>query len=240
MFADEAAYYRDILQMDAALRRTYDDTLARLERCTSPGRLLDVGCGNGILLEVAVRRGWTAEGVELSSYAAGLARERTGLMVHEGTLDKLALEPLSYDAVTLTQVIEHLVDPLDLLRRAAALLRPGGLLLVATPNPECWLARAKGERFNYWLIPAHATLYAPRALRLVLARAGLPVRRMLTWSSHEPALDDRLEVLAALPLPRSLRRGRPAAVLAQPLGWVMDAAQRGTITEAIAARPIDG
>ncbi|MHB8571656.1 MAG: class I SAM-dependent methyltransferase [Candidatus Dormibacteria bacterium] len=233
-YTSEADYYRDIMAMEPALVGVYRETVARIERHVAPGRLLDVGCGSGILMQVAAERGWQAEGVETSGYAAGLARERTGLPVHEGELQRLGLEPGAQDAVVMTQVVEHLVDPLPLLAAASALLRPEGVLCLATPNPESWLASVQGERFNYWMAPVHVRLYPPRAIDRLLREAGLRSVETRTWSAAGRLLDDRLDVVNALPLPRRLRRGRPARALAALVGPIMDRLRRGTITETYA------
>jgi SAM-dependent methyltransferase len=98
-----------------------------------PGRLLDVGCATGDLLLAACERGWEAVGVEVSPYAAAVARRR-GLQVLVGTLASAPLPAASFDAVTLLDVVEHLEDPLAALRAIHRALRPGGLVVVETPN----------------------------------------------------------------------------------------------------------
>ncbi len=97
-----------------------------------PGRLLDVGCGNGELACAFARRGWAVAGVEPSASAVARARAG-GVEVHHGTLDDAPWHGPSFDAIVFNHSLEHLPDPLHSLRQAAALLREGGLLAVGVP-----------------------------------------------------------------------------------------------------------
>ena len=72
-----------------------------------PGRVLDVGCGRGFLLDAFRRRGWTVEGTEMSAASSAHAREVLGIPVHVGPLESLDLPAESFDAVTLWHVLEH-------------------------------------------------------------------------------------------------------------------------------------
>lgn len=108
-----------------------------VERFVAPGgSLLDVGCTTGFVLEEAERRGWEAHGVELNPFAAGEAEAR-GLRVRQGTLQEASFPEGSFDAITLFDVVEHVRDPVGLLREAHGLLRPSGIVVLYTPNWDC-------------------------------------------------------------------------------------------------------
>jgi 2-polyprenyl-3-methyl-5-hydroxy-6-metoxy-1,4-benzoquinol methylase len=110
------------------------DPARRSARGTRP-RLLDIGAGTGQLLELAGERGWEALALEPSEQACDYMRARLGpgcVVGHD--LADCSVGPGSFDAITMAHVIEHRPDPLEALRRAIALLAPGGRLLVATPN----------------------------------------------------------------------------------------------------------
>jgi len=109
--------------------------LARLRRHVASGRLLDVGTGQGDFGAVAARH-FTFEGTEISSEGARLARERHGLVVHEGDLLSLTLDADRYDAVTLWHVLEHVGNPGDVVSACRRLLRPDGVLAIAVPNAD--------------------------------------------------------------------------------------------------------
>ncbi|MFN2613731.1 MAG: class I SAM-dependent methyltransferase, partial [Actinomycetota bacterium] len=151
---DDGSGYEGAIGFRDAIIAQHDRTLSSLQRVVTPGRLLDVGSGPGLLLEAARARGWDAIGVDPSPWAAERARA-LGFAAYEGMLEDQPLEPSSFDAVALLQVVEHIPDPGSLFAACHRLLRPGGALLVATPNPDSWLARAKKERFNYWIPPMH-------------------------------------------------------------------------------------
>jgi len=110
----------------------YHKALEELARA-APGRaLLDVGCAAGTFLDIARKKGWNTRGVELSRWASQMAREERKLDVVTGTLEQAAFPDASFDVVTMWDVLEHVPDPVSLLREARRILRPGGVLYVNT------------------------------------------------------------------------------------------------------------
>jgi SAM-dependent methyltransferase len=100
--------------------------------------------------------------------------------VHVGSLESVPCEPGSLDFIHMRHVIEHVEDPVGLLRRAFELLRPGGWLYVETPNIESYPAATCG---TYWFgvdSPRHLWLFGPDTLRRCLAASGFELERM--WS----------------------------------------------------------
>lgn len=155
------------LAEEAGRRRTARRILDLIARHAPSGRLLDVGCGHGLLLDEARRRGYDAEGIEVSVSAVAHARGVLGLTIHDEPFADVALEPASYDAIVLADVLEHFDDPRAALRRCSGLLRPGGLLCVITPDPASRTARVAGAR--WWaLLPAHTFLIPRATLRELL------------------------------------------------------------------------
>lgn len=138
------------------------------------GRLLQVGCGYGLLLDEARRRGYDVEGVELSAEASRYARERLGLTVQEMAVEEMELKDKRYDALVLVDVIEHLEDPVAVLDRLLTVLEPDGALLIVTPDPASLTARVAGSRW-WCYIPAHCCLIPRTALRDLIAARGLEV-----------------------------------------------------------------
>jgi SAM-dependent methyltransferase len=137
----------------------------------SPGRLLDVGCATGVFLDFAKRRGWTVEGVEPGA-AAAYATQVLGLNVHQCDLRSAGLPSGSYDVITMWNVIEHLQDPLADLREARRLLKPDGLLVVATPNAASIDRRLFGSDWAFWELPRHNWIFDRHTLADAFARAG--------------------------------------------------------------------
>jgi SAM-dependent methyltransferase len=153
-------------------RRTARRLLRRLRRHVPGGRLLDVGCGHGLLLDEARRLGYDVEGVELSTTAARYARENLGLRVRHLALEDAELDTERYDAIVIVDVLEHVDDPVACLDRLRALLAPGGALLIATPDPSSLVARAAGGRWWCYL-PAHFCLIPRKTLLGLLRVRGL-------------------------------------------------------------------
>lgn len=144
------------------------------------GRLLDVGCLWGIFLTRAVAEGWEAEGFEPWSKAANYCREAEGLQVQSGTLEEVDYGLDKFDAITLFDVIEHLHNPFQQLSRLSTWLRPGGCLVVSTPNYLGLLPRLQGlarrltgRPWAHLTPPFHLYDFTPRTLATALRRAGL-------------------------------------------------------------------
>jgi SAM-dependent methyltransferase len=137
------------------------------------GRLLDVGCGHGLLLDEARRRGFDVVGLEISRSGARHAREALGLDVREVPLEEFGAWD-GFDVVVLADVLEHLDDPVAAVERCARLLRPGGALCVVTPDPSSLTARMAGRRW-WGFVPAHACLVPRATLRELLGESGLVV-----------------------------------------------------------------
>jgi SAM-dependent methyltransferase len=146
-----------------------------------PGRLLDFGCGGGSFLERMHRHGWEVTGLDVSATAVERVRVQLGLHALAGTLPHAQLEPASFDVVTMWHSLEHVHQPLMVLREAHRLLVPGGKLVVATPNIDSLPFRWFGQAWYGLDLPRHLTHFAPRTLRLMLQRAGFrtgPVRML--------------------------------------------------------------
>lgn len=150
------------------------------------GRLLDVGCGNGSFLDQMRQLGWDVTGVEPDGAAVTVAREKLGLQVFEGSLEEAGLPAGHYDAITMNHVIEHLPDPIVTLKECHRVLKPGGELVVATPNIKGMGSQFFGEHWRGLEVPRHLHLFCPQSLRMAAERAGLEVRALLTSARSAP------------------------------------------------------
>lgn len=149
-----------------------------IERRARPGRLLDVGCGRGLLPHLMARRGWDAHGLELSETAAAHAREVLGVPVFVGRIEETPWENGSFEAIVFWHVLEHLRDPRSALRRAFDLLVPGGLLVIAVPNFESLQARAGSRGWFHLDVPRHYHHFGLGVLRRLLDQEGFDVDRV--------------------------------------------------------------
>jgi 2-polyprenyl-3-methyl-5-hydroxy-6-metoxy-1,4-benzoquinol methylase len=150
-------------------RRTFGWRMDELERFVSGGRILDVGTASGFLLEVARERGFEPFGVELSEYAAGIAKGKFGEeRIWNGTLETAPFERGSFAAVTMCDLLEHVTDPVATLAAAGGFLRPGGVILVMTPNTGSISRRVMGRRWAHY--KAEHLFYINRGAMEHLAR----------------------------------------------------------------------
>jgi 2-polyprenyl-3-methyl-5-hydroxy-6-metoxy-1,4-benzoquinol methylase len=188
------------------------------------GRLLDVGCDTGALLVVAREEfGLRPLGIEMSTSAADVARTRNALEVVQGAAEEVALAPAACDYVTMLDVLEHVADPVLLLRRMAATLKPNGRLYLITPDHDALIfaigrllslgaARLARPLLERLYIPQHEFYFTRRTLTRVLALAGLRpdyhARREFPIDEFGHGLALKLGLWPVLALERLL--GRPS------------------------------
>lgn len=150
-------------------------------RRTRSGRLLDVGCGDGARLARWQAMGWEVEGQEVDAIAAERARTSRGLRVHLGSLQDVALPEASVDAITISHVIEHVHDPVALLKECRRILKHRGRLIAVTPNINSFGHQRFGSCWRELDPPRHLHLFSPMTLRQVADRAGF--RQGNVWTT---------------------------------------------------------
>jgi 2-polyprenyl-3-methyl-5-hydroxy-6-metoxy-1,4-benzoquinol methylase len=163
------------------------------ERHTLPvfgtGRLLDFGCGNGIFLQRMAAQGWDVLGLDTSADVVARVQTDFGLPALVGTLPHPHLTPGSFSVITLWHALEHVHQPLAVLRAAYRLLAPGGRLIVATPNVASWPFQLFGQHWFALDLPRHLTHFAPATLRAMLTQASFSIAsfrqlRHSEWLRH--------------------------------------------------------
>jgi len=135
------------------------------------GRLLKVGCGSGTMLARMAGYGWDVTGLDFDERAVANARAK-GLEVHHGSLAQQRYSEHTFDAVVMSHVIEHVAEPEALLRECLRILKPGGKLVVVTPNVS---GRMHAKYRKNWLHldpPRHLFLFSPTALATLVDKAG--------------------------------------------------------------------
>jgi 2-polyprenyl-3-methyl-5-hydroxy-6-metoxy-1,4-benzoquinol methylase len=173
---------RELKRRFKVARRRLNAIRALLKQRPAATRVLDVGCSRGSFLAAGVKLGFNMEGVEPAADIAAAARAQD-LNVHTGLLENIGFAPASFDAVTLFEVIEHLKEPLALLRECHRVLKPRGVLALTTGNTASWTAVAMRERWDYFHIAkdaGHISFFNPRSLALLADRSGFQVVRLVT------------------------------------------------------------
>jgi 2-polyprenyl-3-methyl-5-hydroxy-6-metoxy-1,4-benzoquinol methylase len=200
------------------LVQLYERWLDELEKHRSPGSLLDVGCGTGLFLSVARRRGWEPFGIDDSAEATKHARDHFGLDVWVGDFADFQAERREdrrFDVITGWDIIEHARKPLEVLEAMRACLGPEGVVALSTPNQRNILDviagalyRLSGGRATWALekfyIEQHFLYYTPDTLARSLELAGFEVAQMkreltdLRRLTLSPAMRGVLQSLFAL------------------------------------------
>jgi len=150
--------------------RRLDEVLLHTDGRT--GRLLDVGCATGVLLELARLRGWEVSGVDVSAYATGIARDYYRLDVVTGELAEAGYPAEQFDVVVMDDLVEHVADPTSLVREGHRLLKPGGLLTINTPNRAGLWHRLMGRRWFHYKQMEHTYFFAPHVMTRLLNQEG--------------------------------------------------------------------
>jgi len=146
-----------------------------LSRNLAPGaRVLDVGCGRGVLLGALADRGFEVYGVEISPEAARGADPRAEIRIAPKLAD-VGFEDSSFDEVIIWHVFEHMDDPRGTLEEVNRILEPGGYLAIAVPNFESAQARWTGAAWFHLDLPRHLYHFPVSALRKMLVQTGFDV-----------------------------------------------------------------
>ncbi len=195
--------YDEYLEVRDNWLRTFRHRLHRIGRYQPRGRLLDVGCGPGFLLDAAAALGYEAWGIDPSAYAVALASERHPDRVRVAVLETADFAPQSFDLVIAADAFEHVYAPLRVLAAAERLLRPDGVLAITTPDPTSLLARVSGRGWVSFKIPEHVYYWSPGTIRRALAptfsvreltsagqyaTAGFLLRRLLRLGPRPPSV----------------------------------------------------
>jgi SAM-dependent methyltransferase len=175
---------------DQLLRRSRGTLARRIDHLAPPGPVLDVGCGEGALLDALQARG----------------REALGLERHASRADVRSCEVASFDerqgewaAVVMWHSLEHLREPAAGLDRIARLLAPGGLLVIAVPNRDSWQARWFGERWLALDLPRHLIHLSSGALSGGVRARGLRIERISYWRGGQVVFGWLHGLVATLP-----------------------------------------
>jgi 2-polyprenyl-3-methyl-5-hydroxy-6-metoxy-1,4-benzoquinol methylase len=159
-------------------KRTAQLRLEQIEQFMGTGRLLEVGFGNGALLEAADHRGWNVVGLDLDQSCVDRMTD-LGIAAHNASLLDYGGEAESFDVVGMYSVIEHTLDPVAHLEKAFSLLKPGGILVLRLPDTQ-----AEGPPAS---LIAHVYHFDAHTIMVLLRRCGFEVLQIGNFRLWKPS-----------------------------------------------------
>lgn len=171
--------HKKVVWYDARIK-LFEKNLNRIEKYSSKGKLLDVGCGYGTFLKMAEDSGWQIQGVEISNSAYKYAKERLGLNVLKSTLKEARYPDEYFNVVTLWGVLEQLYNPSAELREVKRILKEGGLIALRLHNATFHIFIHRFFRFlgnldvklNLKPTIFHFYSFSPKTIRKILEKVG--------------------------------------------------------------------
>lgn len=185
---------------------------------TTPGRALEIGCGNGVNLAYLAAQGWEIAGQEIDPVAAEVASARLGIAIETAPIEDTSWADESFDLVITNHVLEHLHDAAALLRKTRSLLRPGGSTVHFTPNAASISHRLLGARWRGLEAPRHIVILTPRSGLRLLSEAGFDNVSSTTFSGGAGGI-----AADSLGLTASANAGRGRQMLAPLVTVVFEA-----------------
>ncbi|MDI6891774.1 MAG: class I SAM-dependent methyltransferase [Actinomycetota bacterium] len=177
-YGGEAQYtYGDERKNAPANKVIHEKRLSVIEKFVGRGRILDVGCAFGLLLEVARERGWQPYGLEISEYPAEYVRQQLKIDVLTKDITEADYPDCFFDAVVMVELIEHLLDPLGALKEVWRVLRVGGVAVIQTANIDSLKARIWRDKWEYFL-PGHTYCFSKTTLTKMLEKTGFRVEKI--------------------------------------------------------------
>ncbi len=167
----DAYYTAENLTVPDFVNRRLDEIVAAFRPYRRNNRLLDVGCGAGSFMLAAARDNWQVYGTEISQTAAEHVRKQ-GFDVFCGELENANYPDEYFDVIIASEVLEHVLDPGELLGSIARVLRPGGLFWATTPHARGISARILDLSWTTVCPPEHLQLFSINSIKKLLGSAG--------------------------------------------------------------------
>ncbi len=173
-------YFKEYLDNTVSRGKYFKGALKKLNGLAAKGKILDVGCGDGLFLRIAKEDGWETAGIEPSRSGAALAETKYGINVFNGFPEDADIDDSPFDAITLFNVLGHMEDQFSAVIFLKKLLKEGGLLLIETPNfNSAWFKYRVLENAVLGIddlhIPSVSCYFNESSLRSLLDKAGFEI-----------------------------------------------------------------
>lgn len=158
----------------------FPEILGWIKRFKSSGHFFEVGCGMGYFLDYARANGYTVSGVEYAALGTNVCRKKFGLHVEQGSFEAYPLVPEQHDVIFMGDVLEHLIQPLDMLQKAKKMLKTSGIVSIEVPSIFNSIVgrlavityRSIKTQKKMPMPPYHVNEFTPKTLRSIIERAG--------------------------------------------------------------------
>lgn len=166
--------------------------------CRAPGRSLDIGCGRGWMLTKLKQMGWECYGTEWSEMLVRRHQQNGLHVLHEPDLRDCHFPDRFFDAITLWHVFEHIPNPSHILAEIHRIMKPGGLIVVATPDFGGLVSRLARQSWFALDVPRHLYHYSGQTLPAMVERTGFRVFRRRTLSVEQDIFGCAQSVMNAM------------------------------------------
>lgn len=185
--AQYSAYHRDevYIKEEKQFKNIFEKRVGIILKFKKTGKALEVGSSTGVFLSLLKERGWEVLGIEPSVDAVDTA-QRKGIPTLNTTFEKSELKSDTFDLVIFNHVLEHMNDPIGILKKTNGVLKKDGIVLVDVPNFASLSAKISGSRWRYILPKEHRWHFTPKSLSLFLKKAGFKV---IYWETHSGIWD---------------------------------------------------
>jgi len=154
---------------------TFKLRLNAIKKFISSGNILDVGCATGFFLEAAKEQGFVPYGIEISEYSAAISKKKFGNnQIFCGTIETAPLKENSFDAITMSDLIEHVRNPIQSLSKAEKLLKNNGVIMIMTPNSNSVSNRLMKKKWTHYKLE-HFFYFNKKSISVLAESCGLEV-----------------------------------------------------------------
>ena len=176
---DNKKYFSGYLGNYKVYIKIFNQMLNLIEKYKNPGKILDIGCGLGLFLYIAKKRGWEPSGIEISKFASNFAKNKLKLnVINSDNLN--TFQDNFFDVIMVNHVLEHIENPLVILKQIKKKLNINGILFIGVPNINGLYPRFQKENWPSLQPSTHIYQFTPKTLKLLLQKIGFEPIKIIT------------------------------------------------------------